>query len=236
MAPDRLLDAFWERGLILLGDRVREEYALNTPIFIDLRHGLYDDLDLLHALGRRIHGKIVELARGSPRTQQVIGIPDTATPLALAAALASRGTQRPLYYGQLRKQPAAYPGGHSGASAYMGTCDPSREITLVDDVIASGGTKVWSTRYLREAGLDVTRILVVVDREQGGDLGLRSQGYPVHSLYRIRDVVSYYRERGMVGEGTAERALAHVERWRAAREAGQRPGPAQPPRKPESAM
>lgn len=216
MSPDRILDAFWERGLILLGDRVREEYALNTPIFIDLRHSLYDDLDLLHELGRALHRKIIELAGDSPRQQQVVGIPDTATPLALAAALASRSTDRPLAYGQLRKQPAAYPGGHYGTSAYMGTCDTDREITLVDDVIASGATKIWSTRFLREAGLEVARILVVVDREQEGGREIRNMGYPVHSLYRIREVVSYYRERNMVDRRTAERALAHVDRKRPA--------------------
>lgn len=216
MSPDRILDAFWERGLILLGDRVREEYALNTPIFIDLRHALYDDLDLLHAVGRALHRKIFELAGDSPRPQQIVGIPDTATPLALAAALASRGTDRPLAYGQLRKKPAAYPGGQSGSSAYMGTCVAGRDITLIDDVIASGATKVWSTRFLREAGLEVVRILVVVDREQGGDVGIREMGYPVFSLYRIRDVVAYYRERNMVDAQTAARALAHVERRRPA--------------------
>ncbi|MCY4595780.1 MAG: hypothetical protein OXC19_13415 [Bryobacterales bacterium] len=210
MPPDPLLDALWRRGLILLGDRVRDQYALNTPIFIDLRHGLYDDLDLLWDLGRALHRKIMDLAAGSSQAQEVVGIPDTATPLALTAALFSRGTDEPLAYGQLRKQPAAYPGGDAGTSAYMGTCDPAREITLVDDVIASGGTKIWSARYLREAGLDVTRVLVVVDREQGGDRVVRAEGYPVHSLYRISDVVSYYRERGMVSEETARLALAHV--------------------------
>lgn len=216
MTPDPILDAFWQRGLILLGERVREQYALNTPIFIDLRHSLYDDLDLLWQLGAELHRKIMELAAGSGELQQVVGIPDTATPLALAAALASRGTPHPLAYGQLRKKPAAYPGGKAGTSAYMGTCDPRREITLLDDVIASGATKIWSTRYLREAGLAVKRILVVVDREQGGDRVLREQGIAVHSLYRISDIVAYYRERGMVDSETARLALAHVERKRPA--------------------
>ncbi len=212
MQPDPILDAFWQRGLILLGDRVRQEYGLHTPIFIDLRHGLYDDLDLLHALGRALHREIFRLAADQTRAQQVVGIPDTATPLALAAALASRATDQPLAYGQLRKQPAAYPGGHSGTSAYMGTCDPAREITLVDDVIASGATKVWSTAYLRDAGLEVSRILVVVDREQGGDCGLRQQGYAVHSLYRISEVIAYYREMDMVDERTARAALDQLAR------------------------
>lgn len=234
MTPDPLLDAFWSRGLILLGSRVREEYALRTPIFIDLRHGLYDDLDLLHSLGQALHRKILALAGHPARPQQVVGIPDTATPLALAAALASRGTDRPLAYGQLRKRPAAYPGGRSGTSAYMGTCNTDREITLLDDVIASGGTKIWSTRFLRDAGLEVARILVVVDREQGGHLPLVEKGYPVHSLYRVTDVVRYYLARGMVDDRTAEAALAHVARMRRRAAAG-RSGPGQPPRNPESA-
>ena len=214
MTPDPILDAFWQRGLILLGERVREQYALNTPIFIDLRHSLYDDLDLLWQLGTALHRKIMDLAAGSDQMQQVVGIPDTATPLALAAAFASRATPHPLAYGQLRKKPAAYPGGKAGTSAYMGTCDPRREITLLDDVIASGATKIWSARFLREAGLAVKRIVVVVDREQGGDRVLREQGIAVHSLYRISDIVAYYRERGTVDGETARLALAHVGRKR----------------------
>ncbi len=215
MAPDPLLDAFWRRGLILLGSRVREQYALNTPIFIDLRHGLYDDLDLLQELGRSLHQKICSVTAGSDAPQQVVGIPDTATPIALATALASQGTDKVLAYGQLRKQPAAYPGGEAGTSAYMGTCDPRREITLIDDVVASGGTKFWSTDYLREAGLDVARILVVVDREQEGGEALRTAGHTVHSLYRVTEIVAYYRERGSIDQATADQALRHIARKRA---------------------
>ena len=194
-----------------MGERVEEEYALHTPIFINLRQRLYDDLDLLNSLGVALHRKVSQLAAGSEKQQQVVGIPDSATPLALAAALASRSTAEGLLYGQLRKQPAAYPGGQSGTSAYMGVCDPSREITLIDDVIASGKTKLWSIEFLREAGLDVARILVVVDREQGGDRILRERGYQVHSLYKIRDVIAYYLATGRVDDITAQKALDWLE-------------------------
>ena len=57
---DPLLDAFWDEGLVLFGERVVEEYALQTPIFIDLRHRLYDNLETLSALGRKLHERIVE--------------------------------------------------------------------------------------------------------------------------------------------------------------------------------
>ncbi len=212
MTIDPLLDAFWTRGLILLGNRVQEEYGLNTPIFIDLRHGLYEDLDLLLELGKALHGKIIELSTDSCREQQVVGIPDTATPLALATAMASRNTSHPLSYGQLRKRPASYPGGLSGSSAYMGVCNPQREITLIDDVVASGATKLWSSRYLNEANLEVARILVVVDREQGGRGVLEEKGFSVHCLYCISDIVLYYQQQGIVDEETARTALKHIER------------------------
>ncbi len=208
---DPLLDAFWERGLILFGDRVREEYALHTPLFIDLRHKLYDDLELLESLGGALHRKIVELAGPACPPQQVIGIPDTATPLALAAAMASRNTESPLIYGQLRKKPAAYPGGHSGASAYMGVADPAREITLIDDVMASGKTKTKSIAQLAEEGLKVARILVVVDREQGGDEVLEGQGYPVHSLYRASELVRYFERTGRIDDAMAAEAIRFLE-------------------------
>ena len=116
---DDLLEGFWRAGLILLGERVREQYGLATPIFIDLRHRLYDDVVLLRELGRALHGKIAGLAGASPANpQQVLGIPDTATPLALAAAMASLDSALPLHYAQLRKRPAAYPGGAAGSSSF----------------------------------------------------------------------------------------------------------------------
>ena len=210
---DELLEAFWEEGLILFGDRVREEYALHTPIFIDLRHKLYERLETLSALGSALHRRITELAPPE-RAQQVIGIPDTATPIALATALASHRTGSPIAYGQLRKKPANYPGGRSGASSYMGQLDPGREITLVDDVMASGRTKLWSIETLGAEGLQVARILVVVDREQGGDEILEAHGCPVHSLYRISGLIDYYEATGRIDRPTAEAAREHVRKRR----------------------
>lgn len=212
LVVDPLLDALWDRGLILIGDRVRQEYALNTPIFIDLRHKLYDDLDLLDAIGSAVVDKIAALAAGTDSPQQVIGIPDTATPLALAAASASRRSDVKLFYGQLRKQPAHYPGGRAGVSSYMGVVEPSREITLIDDVMASGKTKLHSIEQLSQTGLRVARILVVVDREQGGAEILEKRGYPVHSLYKASQLIDYFLKSGRITPAEAQSALEFLRR------------------------
>lgn len=212
-APDALLDALWERGLILLGDRVMAEYALHTPIFIDLRHKLYDDVGLLSNVGAALHRKLLDVVareEGRDQPQQVIGIPDTATPLALAAAMAARSTSMPLFYSQMRKHPAAYPGGESGVSSYMGTRERNREITLIDDVMASGRTKLWAIDELKKDGLEIKRILVVVDREQGGDEILAGKGLPTYCLYRVSDMIAYYRDTGRVDAASARNAIEHL--------------------------
>ena len=212
---DPLLDALWDKGLILIGERVKREYALRTPIFIDLRHKLYDDLDLLRQLGSSLHGELERILHSDSgpviARQQVIGIPDTATPIALSLALQSQETALPVSYGQLRKRPATYPGGEWGMSAYMGTRDDTREITLIDDVMASGRTKVWAIDELKKDGLQVKRILVVVDREQGGARILSELGYPVHCLYRVSALIQYYRASGRIDALTADAALQHVQ-------------------------
>lgn len=209
---DPLLDALWDRGLILMGERVREEYALNTPYFVDLRHKLYDDLDLFEALGASIAAKIASIVGPTDVPQQIIGIPDTATPLALSTASASRRGDLQLTYGQLRKERADYPGGRAGSSPYMGVVDPSREITLLDDVMASGRTKIQSIEQLRKVGLRVARILVVVDREQGGTQILERQGAPVFSLYTASDTIRYYLGTGRITNAESDAATEFLRR------------------------
>ncbi len=208
---DQLLDGIWRAGLILLGSRVQDEYGLATPIFIDLRHRLYDEVALLRQLGQALHRKIAAIAgENPPRPQQVLGIPDTATPLALSAAVASLEAPPPLGYCQLRKRPAAYPGGTSGVSAFMGTHRAGREITLIDDVMASGRSKLWAIEQLAHEGIQVARILVVVDRQQGGDQILLDRGYPVYSLYTITQMLDYFVQSGKVEAATARDALDHL--------------------------
>jgi len=207
---DELWEGMWRAGLVLLGSQVREQYGLATPIFIDLRHRLYDDVALLERTGRALHAKIAALVSEPGPPQQVLGIPDTATPLALAAAMASLGSPTPLLYSQLRKRPAAYPGGASGVSAFMGTYRPGRELTLIDDVMASGRSKLWAIEQLAKEGIPVARVLVVVDRQQGGDRILADRGYPVYSLCTITELLDYFVRAGKVEPSTARVALDYL--------------------------
>jgi uridine monophosphate synthetase len=65
-------------------------------------------------------------------------------------------------------------------------------LTLIDDLITKGQSKLEAIALLEDAGLKVKDILVLVDREQGGVEGLDARGYTVHSvliLGRILDAL-----------------------------------------------
>ena len=93
----------------------------------------------------------------------------------------------------------------------MGTHDPGREITLIDDVMASGRTKRWALQQLQENKLRVTRILVAVDRQQGGDEIVKTAGCRLHSLYTVSALIDYYEAIAKIDEPTARAARQHIQ-------------------------
>jgi len=57
-----------------------------------------------------------------------------------------------------------------------------RRVTVVEDVVTSGGQIVLSTRELRALGADVRDALCVIDRAEGGREALSTEGIALHPL------------------------------------------------------
>lgn len=58
-----------------------------------------------------------------------------------------------------------------------------RRLTVVEDVITTGGQVVLSTNDLRRCGAEVATALCVIDREQGGTEGLAAAGVELRPLF-----------------------------------------------------
>ena len=196
-----LLEELLRAGAVLIGNMIRERFGLNSPIYFDLRETLYNRPELLWKVAREFVEKIRELAGANPVPQCVAGIPDTATPLALAAALYSwenRSWQNRTYpeisYALLRKEGKSYPGMPPGY--WIGKKDAACEYNLIDDVLASGLTKRVAAGRMRQEGVPVRRIVVLFDREQGD--GLRNEGYEVHGIFSVPAVLDFYLKRKLI--------------------------------------
>ena len=65
---------------------------------------------------------------------------------------------------------------------------PGERILLLEDVMTTGSQAIESGAVLRNAGVTVTDVLVVIDREEGAAQNLAAEGYQLRALFRRRDL------------------------------------------------
>ena len=198
-----LLVELKQAKIVMFGKEIRSKYGLNSPIYLDLRENLYKRADLIWQIGGEFAEKIRALTEKPQLPQTVIGVPDTATPLALSTVLYSsrKETGPPMHYLLLRSKGKVY---GSASPSYLigkkhqGDC----EYNLIDDVVASGLSKWKSLQRLKREGITVQRIIAFFDRQQGGSELLEKEGYPVHSVFHLLDVTAFYVQEGLITEAT----------------------------------
>jgi orotate phosphoribosyltransferase len=78
---------------------------------------------------------------------------------------------------------------HGTGKLIEGAFEPGMTVVLFEDVITSGGSTLAAIRALRDAGLDVTRVIAVLDREQGGCERIK-QECAVSALFTLKELLS----------------------------------------------
>ena len=68
-----------------------------------------------------------------------------------------------------------------------GKLETGERLVLVEDVVTSGGQALDAAKYLRDAGFGIVKILVVMDREQGGMEQIRRDGFQAEALFRFSE-------------------------------------------------
>jgi len=64
---------------------------------------------------------------------------------------------------------------------------PSDRVVIVEDVITTGGSVLKAMDAVKYIGCPVVKVVVLVDRLEGGSDYLRSMGIPVDPVFTIRD-------------------------------------------------
>ena len=66
-----------------------------------------------------------------------------------------------------------------------------RRITMIEDVVTSGGAVIDAARALREEGAELDRVLCVIDREASGKEKLAAVGLNLSALYTMTDLKAH---------------------------------------------
>lgn len=143
-----------------------------SSIYIDLRL-LSGQPDILAQIAEALDRATRDLAY-----EAIVTIPTAGLPLGTALALR---TGKPLLY--VRKEAKDY-----GRQQQIegGTLRAGQRMILLDDVISTGGSKVGAIEVLREMGVEIAAVVVVVDRREkaGGEF----TGERVVSLVGLADL------------------------------------------------
>lgn len=173
MALDDLYKRIFDAGCIKFGE-FKLKSGIMSPVYCDFR-GLVSNPDLLAEIGKALAKRAKEIG-----CDRIAGIPYAGLPLGVAASLA--GTIPMIYP---RKEVKDY----GTRKAIEGAYTQGEKVLVIDDIITDGASKIEAIEPLKAAGLVVTDVLVILDREQGGGKLLAQEGYTLHSLGTLSEVL-----------------------------------------------
>ena len=86
----------------------------------------------------------------------------------------------------VRKKPKGY-----GTQAWIeGPLPPEgSKVTVLEDVVTTGGSSLKAVEKIREAGYIVNRVITIVDRLEGGEELMEKSGIELISLFTLEDFV-----------------------------------------------
>lgn len=117
--------------------------------------------------------------------------------LVIASALAIE-TVKPLVY--VRSQPKD----HGILKTIEGKIEKGAKILMVDDVATTGGSVSNAITLLKETGAKITDTYVVINRMEGADKLLQSQGVKLHSLTNILEITEILHKENLVSNQVLE--------------------------------
>lgn len=77
--------------------------------------------------------------------------------------------------------------GHGTGQQIEGFWKEAKQCLVVDDVITTGGSTIRAVNALRSVGIEVTKGICILDREEGGKEALEKTGVYMASLFKKAD-------------------------------------------------
>jgi len=181
-----MVDIYKERLKEILKEKsiLRGDFTLasgkKSDYYIDGR------LTTLDAEGVNFIGKIfLEEIKKDPSINVVGGPTMGADPIVGSVLALSQEAGYPLPGFLVRKEEK----GHGTGKLIEGNLKPGDVAAMFEDVVTTGGSVIKAINAVRDSGAEVSKLLVVVDREEGAKARFKEMGIQFFSIFQISDLL-----------------------------------------------
>jgi len=151
----------------------------------------------LHPEGMHLIGNIIFDLIKDLNIKGIGGLTLGADPIAYAVAYTSYRRGTPVDAFVIRKTPKSHGissalGG--GGQWIEGNVKKGDRVVIVEDVITTGKSTIEAITRAKEEGLEIVKVIALIDRQEGGREAVETSGYKVESVITKDEVMKLYRK------------------------------------------
>lgn len=137
--------------------------------------------------GMFLAGHLVFDAIKDQRIRAVGGLTFGADPVSIAVAFTSELQNKPIKAFSIRKTKKK----HGIVKWIEGEILPGERVAILDDVATTGGSTIKAIDRARSEGLEVVKVVILVDRQEGGIANIRKQVENVSSIITRKELMQW---------------------------------------------
>lgn len=185
---------FAQEGEFALKLHERKPEAPLSPIYINLRNLPPNVLDQI--------GQVLAEIPSEQKPDFCAGIPNAGIPLAEAYSKSSSIPTKEIFT-------KVQTGAERKIVAQEET-EKKGKIRIIDDLVTQADTKLEAIKAAEVQGYEITDIVVLVDREQGGSQQLSKAGYKLRSAFTLSQLLKYYLRTGKIDQARFNQITSYL--------------------------
>jgi orotate phosphoribosyltransferase len=102
--------------------------------------------------------------------------------------------------------------GHGTKDIIQGIYKPGQTCLIIEDVITTGASVLETIKTVEAAGLKVTDVIGIINRQQGGEENITRSGYKLHSIFTLQELLNLLKKSKLIDQETIDKIEANKQK------------------------